>query len=81
MKLKSPIFTSRAQMGAMRCLAHAFLTTGDNDVRIAEFDRLHPHGHGAKTRAANWFTWTAVVSTGMPASTGLACRVLASARG
>ena len=34
-------------------LAHAFLAAGDDDVGIAEFQRLVAQGDGAKARAAN----------------------------
>src|SRR6516162_4260531 len=41
-----------AQVDAVRRLAHALLSAGDDDLRIAVADRLIAEGHGAQARAA-----------------------------
>ncbi len=41
-----------AQMRAVRRLAHALLAAGDDDIGIAQLDRLHAHRDGAQARPA-----------------------------
>jgi hypothetical protein len=39
-------------MDAMGRLAHVFLTTGDDDGTVSQFDGLGSQGHGTQARAA-----------------------------
>jgi len=43
---------ARPQLLGVRCLAHAFLSAGDDDLRIAFADLLISQRHGAQTRSA-----------------------------